>query len=512
MSQKLRSLSRVVEEEKLKQVVKAFKYALGVVEKIKSCRCELDSLVNGLSGSYVSPSPSGSLTRGRIDVLPTGRNFYLVDPRMLPTPAAWEIGKKTAKKLVNYYLEKHGRYPESIGEVLWSIDAYKADGEQLSQILYLIGVEPLWRDNGIVDDVRVIPLDELGRPRIDVVVRISGIVRDTLPNYVELIDKAITKVLALDEPLEFNYVRKHYFEYLHRLLEAGVGKQRAEKIAKYRVFGSPPGTYGSGVNLAVEASAWENQKDLAEIWIQWSSYAYGIDAHGDHAPEALVLGLEKIDVVNRNHVSDEHDPLNCCCYFSYHGGFYNAAKTVSGKHVEVVVTDTRSISRLEVRSLREELERVSIAKILNKEWISHMKKHGYRGASEVQRKILHLYGWASTTRQVPDSILNKIAETYVLDKENREWFIKHNIWALEEITRRLIEAAIRNVWKPPEDLLEKIQEVYSEIEGYLEDNISSENDIQGGLIEIVKPEQVDSWREKILEIERVLDKLGKGRA
>ena len=500
--------NRQVNEEAIVNVVKVFRYALSIADLIRKCSCEIDNLASGVGGSFIEPGASGALTRGKVEVLPTGRNFYLIDPRTLPTPAAWEVGKGTAEKLIKYYLEKHGRYPESIGEVLWSIDAYKADGEQLAQILYLVGVKPVWDENGVVRGLEVIPLNELRRPRIDVVVRISGIVRDTLPNYIELIDKAIAKVISLDEPLEMNYVKKHYIENIEKLVGIGVNCRRAEKIARYRVFGAPPGAYGTGVNLAVEASAWKNEEDLAKVWVQWSGYAYGVDAYGKPAHESLMISLERVDVVNRNHVSDEHDIFNCCCYFAYHGGFYNAVKSISKRSdVEIVTVDTRDISLTDVRSMDLEVERIVRAKLLNKAWIEHMKKHGYRGANEFQRKILHLYGWASTARVVKDWIFNEIAETYVLDNEMRKWFMEHNIWALEEITRRLIEAAVRNVWKAPREILERLRKIYSEIEGALEDDITIPANVQGGSIDIVTFDQVDSWSKLMSRIESLWGKI-----
>ncbi len=305
-----------------------------------------------------------------------------------------------------------------------------------------------------------------------------------------------------------NYVKKHYVESIEKLMGIGVNRSRAEKIARYRVFGAPPGAYGTGVNLAVEASAWKKEEDLAKVWVQWSGYAYGVDTYGEPAHESLMLSLEKVDVVNRNHVSDEHDIFNCCCYFAYHGGFYNAVKSISKRNdVEIVTVDTRDISSTDVRSTDLEVERIVRAKLLNKTWIEHMKKHGYRGANEFQRKILHLYGWASTARVVKDWIFNEIAKTYVLDNEMKKWFMEHNIWALEEITRRLIEAAVRNIWKAPRELLEKLRKIYSEIEGALEDDITIPANIQGGSIDIITFDQVDSWSKLMSRVESLWSKI-----
>ncbi len=480
--------------------------ALGIARLLMRSDKELYSLLNGLSGGYIEPGPSGNLYRGKTSVLPTGRNFYLLDPRTLPTRAAWIVGVRSAELLIEYYREKHGRLPETVGQVLWSIDAFKADGEQLAQILYLLGVEPVWDDAGNVVGLKPIPLERLGRPRIDVLVRISGIVRDILPNYIDLIDRAVSLVISLDEPPEMNYPRKHYLEDVEKLLELGYSREEAEERAKYRVYGSPPGSYGAGVNLAVEASAWKDREELAKIWIQWSGYAYTRRKYGVESHEHLALSLKRVDMVNRNHVSDEHDIFGCCCYFSYHGGFYNAAKTLSGRPVEAVTVDTRNTYRLRIRGMDEEIERVVRAKLLNDQWIEEMKKHGYRGASEFQRKILHFYGWASVSGLAQDWMFNQIAEKYVLDEEMRKWFLEHNKWAVEEITRRLIEAAARGVWRAPPEILEKLRRIYSEIEGYLEEDLGS-GEVQGGSIDVVSYTEVDGWRKRMERIDKILDKI-----
>jgi len=496
--------------DKVKNVEEAFLKALDIVEKIRgSGAAEYRGLLTGINGGYVEPGVSGALTRGKIEVLPTGRNFYAIDPRALPTPSAWKVGVETAEKLLKYYLEKHGRYPESVGQVLWSIDAYKADGEQLAQILYLLGVRPVWRPDGSLKGLEIIHLEELKRPRIDVVVRISGIVRDTLPNYVYLIDEAVSKVANLDEPLEMNYVRKHYMEHLSKLTEMGRSEVEARELALNRVFCEPPGAYGAGVSLAVEASAWRSDEDLAKVWIQWGSYAYSRKYYGKQAMEVFALALSTVDVVNRNHVSDEHDVFGCCCYFAYHGGFYNTIKALTKRNdVEIVTVDTRDISLTDVRGMKEEVERVVRAKLLNPTWIDEMRKHGYRGANEFSRKILHLYGWSATTKLVDGWIFNEIAKTYVLNEEIRKWFEVNNIWALEEIARRLIEAAERGLWKPSDEMLQKLREVYGEIEGILEESVG-EGEVQGGVIQIYTSDDDNHWKENMMSVERVISMLKK---
>lgn len=479
------------------KVLGAFRRALEIAKRMKALK-EYENFFLALSGNYVEPGASGSLTRGKIEILPTGRNFYGVDPTALPTRAAWEIGVKTAEKLLAHYLEKHGKWPESVGHWLMSIDGYKADGEQLAQILYLLGVRPVWINNA-VKEIEVIPLEELKRPRIDVCVRITGIVRDTLPNYADLIQKAVAKIIALDEPLEMNFVRKHYFEQLEKLSKLGI----SEEFAKCRVWGCKPGAYGAGVNYAVEASAWKSDEDLAKVWIHWSAYAYGDKFRGEFSPEALILNLKNVEVITRNQISDEHDLLNCCCHFSYQGGFYNAVKEIKGKEPEIVVVDTREMTNAEIREMKDEIERIVRAKLLNDRWIEEMKKHGYRGANEFSKKILHLYGWSATTKLVEDWVFDEIAENYVLNEEMKKFFVENNVYALEEIARRLVEAKERGLWKASEERLRRIREIYAEIEGILEEDLVG--DVQGGEIRFLNSEDVEGWKQNLKELEKAFE-------
>jgi len=480
------------------ETLEAFRKALVLARLYRSSgRYEIGGLLAGLSGGYVEPGPSGSLTRGKIDVLPTGRNFYAIDPTSVPTRAAWRLGVETARQLLEETRRRLGRYPETVGEILWSIDAYKADGEQLARILYLLGVRPVWDASGRVRGVEVIPLRELGRPRIDVAVRISGIVRDTLPNYISLIDEAVEKVVALDEPPELNYPRRHYFEFLERLRESGIAEDEARELARARVWSAPPGAYGAGVNYAVFASAWRSEEDLARTWLQWSAYPYTRRLRGEASPaaaRALVLQASRIDVVARNHMSDEHDPTNCCCYFAYQGGMHVLVKTVRGRDPLNFVVDTREPLRPRLREMRDELLRVTYAKILNPRWIEAMKRHGYRGAAEAMKKIQNLYGWHATTRAVPDRVWDQIVLTYLGDEDNRRWLRESNPYALEEITRRLLEAAERGLWRPSPEALRVLQRARIEVESLLEGEVSS-GMAQAGEVWVYTSSDIPAWTE-----------------
>jgi cobaltochelatase CobN len=493
-----------VVDEKLKlEVLESFKTALRIARLYRESGVkEAEALLEvGFEGMYVEPGASGALTRGKIEVLPTGRNFFAVDPTSIPTRAAWEIGVKTAKQLLERVKKELGRYPESVGQVLWSIDAYKADGEQLAEILYLIGARPVWDSAGRVVGVELIPLEELGRPRIDVVVRISGIVRDTLPNYIHLIDEAVEKAVLVDEPEEMNYPKKHFLEYLKKLVEQGVGFEEARELAKARVWAEPPGAYGAGVNLQVFASAWKSDEDLAKTWVHWSSHAYTRKFFGKRTPNAMALQLGHVEAVSRHHISDEHDLTNCCCYFAFQGGFHVAVKTVTGRDPVNLWIDTRDVFRTEVKSTKDELLRIAYSKLLNPAWVEEMKRHGYRGAYEFMKKLQNLYGWHATTRFVPDEVWNQLAKKYVV--EMKEWFKENNRFALEEIARRFLEMHRRGLWKAPRELIEQIESIYAEVEALLEGEVSGE--AQMGEVWVYAPGDVSSWSERMEDVEKALN-------
>ncbi len=238
--------------------------------------------------------------------------------------------------------------------------------------------------------------------------------------------------------------------------------------------------------------------------MQWSSYAYTRKYFGKQSVESLILNLKTVDVITRNHMSDEHDIFNCCCYFSYHGGFYNVVKNL-GKNPEIVVVDTKDVSATDVRNLKNEIERIVRAKLLNPIWISEMMKHGYRGANEFSKKILHLYGWQATTKLVDKWVFDEIANKYVIDEEMRRWFEENNIYAIEEIARRLFEAYERELWQADEETIEKLREVYSELEGILEDEVVG--DVQGGTIDIYAMNDVENWSKNAKDVFEVWRKL-----
>jgi len=454
---------------------------------------EIESLLHGFSGGYIPAGPSGLITRGRDDILPTGRNFYSLDPYRVPTKASWKIGKKLADALIEKFMKEEGRYPENIAMYWMCTDIMWSDGEGMAQILYLLGVRPIWHPNGRIKGIEIIPLEELKRPRIDVTIRVSGITRDNFPNVIELVDEAIQKVASLDEPPERNFVRKHVLEQIKN--------GTSLRDATLRIFCSMPGTYQAGTQLAVYASAWKEEKDLAEVFLYWNGYAYGKGIWGKEKHKEFGNILKSVDVTYNKVVSDEYDLFGCCCYFGTHGGMTAAARYLSKRNVKAYYGDTREGEYVEVRDLADEIRRVVRTKLLNPKWIEGMKRHGYKGAGDISNRIGRVYGWEATTQEVDDWIFDEIARKFLMDKENRKFFEENNPWALEEIGRRLIEAWERGLWNPSDDVKKALKDIYLEIEGWIEDRIGDvQGEFQGGSIDVVTKDEVEFWRRKMQEV------------
>ncbi|BBB91837.1 MAG TPA: cobaltochelatase subunit CobN [Methylomusa anaerophila] len=454
---------------------------------------ETEGLFQGLQGGYLPAGPSGLITRGRPDILPTGRNFYSADPECIPTRAAWKVGEKLARALLDRHREDTGRLPENCAMVLWASDCMWTDGEQVAQILALLGVEPNWVAGGKVKGFRIVPPAELGRPRIDVTLRISGVIRDCFPGIVDLVDEAVRQVAALDEPSEQNFVRKHTLEQLTDDSPA------AWEQATARIFGCKPNTYGVGVDLAVLASAWKTEQDLADIFLTWSSYAYGRERSGQASPAQFKRQLASVDLAYNKAATDEYDAFGCACHFAFLGGLTTAAKLLKGGEVKTYYGDTRDPGRPGVVSLAEEIEGIIRIKNLNPAWIEGMKQHGYKGAGDMAKRITNIYGWDATTGEVADWVFDGLAKTYILDDAMRKWFEDTNPWALEEINRRLLEAAQRGLWQTDPQLLQSLKETQVEIEGWLEERLGDvQGEFQGGAVDIFTADDVPAWKAKMM--------------
>jgi cobaltochelatase CobN len=430
---------------------------------------ELTNTQSACEGCYVPSGPSGSITRGMADILPTGRNFYSVDPRAIPSPVAWRIGVALGDVMLERYLKEEGKYPESVGIIIWAIDTMKTKGDDVAEILYLLGVRPVWEEtSGRVIGVEAIPSEELKRPRIDVTVRISGLFRDTFPNVVNLIDDAVALTASLKEPLERNYVAKHVETEVKERATQGVAAEKARAEACYRIFGDRPGAYGCGVSDAIDSKNWKDQKDLSNIYVTWGCYAYGRKNYGVSVPEQFKLRLSKINLTVKNQDSREFDILDGDDWYDAHGGMIAAVKTFKGEAPRSYCGDSSDPNRVKVRNTAEETRYIFRSRLLNPKWIQSMKRHGYQGAADLSRTLDTVLGWDATVEVVEDWMYEDLAKKYVLDAEMQKWLEKENPYALQNMVERLLEAIERGRWEATEEMKQDLQRLYLNLEGLLE--------------------------------------------
>ena len=442
-----------------------------IVPNLRRTTEELTNTLRALSGGYIEPSSAGAPSSGGADLLPTGRNFYGVDPRLLPTPAAWELGKRLGDEVVSQYIADEGCYPEACGIVLWAGANMRSHGQCVAEFLYLMGVRPVWqRPSQRVVGLEVIPLEELKRPRIDVTGRISGLFRDSMPNAIHWLDEAVKIVSALEEADEDNYVRKHVKADAAWLEGEGQTAETAWQKASYRIFGDPPGAYGAGVGALLESKAWETIDDIAAVYTRWSGTAYGGDAlPGDYEPEIFRRRMGALDVTIKNEDNRETNMFSSDDYNAYHGGMIATVRSISGKAPHSYSGDSTDRKRVKVRTVQEEAKRVFRGECMNPKFIEGMKKHGYKGALDLANTLAHSYQWDATSKVMEDWMYEKYAEKYALDPAMQEWMKDVNPWALQRMAAILLEAEKRELWQAQPETKEALTRLYMEMEGELEE-------------------------------------------
>ncbi len=436
--------------------------AVEVVPRLAGTAAEIAQVLRALDGRYIAAGPSGSPLRGLVNVLPTGRNFYSVDPKAMPSKLAWETGVSMADSLLERYRADHGEWPRSVGLSVWGTSAMRNSGDDIAEVLALLGARPIWDEaSRRVVDLEVIPLAELERPRIDVTVRISGFFRDAFPHVVTMLDDAVQLVAGLDEPAEQNYVRAH--------VQADLAQHGDERRATTRIFGSKPGTYGAGLLQLIDSRNWRDDADLAEVYTAWGGFAYGRDLDGRPAAEDMSMQYRRIVVAAKNIDSREHDIADSDDYFQYHGGMIATVRALTGTAPTAYIGDNTRFDAVRTRTLTEETARVFRARVVNPRWMAAMRRHGYKGAFEMAATVDYLFGYDATAGVMADWMYEKITEAYVLDPENRKFLGESNPWALHGMSERLLEAAGRGMWESPDPAtLAGLRQVLLEAEGELE--------------------------------------------
>lgn len=438
--------------------------------RLQKTENEIENSLRALQGEYVEPGPAGAPTSGMADVLPTGRNFFGVDPRAVPTQVAWEVGKILAKEIVVRFLEDEGHYPESIGMIFWSGNNMRTRGQCIAEFLYLMGVRPIWqKGSGRVEGLEVISLEELQRPRIDVTGRISGMFRDSLPPVIDLLDLAVEMVSELDEPVEMNFVRKHALAEQADLEAEGVEREDAIEQSRFRLFCCQPGTYGAGVGDVLENKNWQTVDDIAKVYVTWGSYAYTRKRYGQYAPENFSRRLASLEATIKNEDNYETNMLDADDYNAFHGGMIAAVRSLRGKAPRSYCGDSSDTSQVKVRSLQEETKQLFRSEVFNPKFIEGMKQHGYKGAADLAGVVSRSFAWDATSEVMEDWMYEGLAKKYALDKELQEWMKDVNPWALKRIAEKLLEAVQRQMWQAEKQTLSDLQNLYLSIEGELEE-------------------------------------------
>ena len=430
---------------------------------------EIDSVMKALQGEFIEPGPSGCPTRGRAHILPTGRNFYSIDPDAVPWQSSWEIGKKMADQMLERYVSEHGSYPRNIGIVMWATDTMKTGGDDTAYVLWLMGIRPVWTGYaGRVKDLEVIPVSELGRPRIDVTLRISGLFRDTFPNLVRMIDRAVHMVAELDESEEENFILANLRKDIVISIEEGLPEDQAREDAMIRIFGDAPGTYGSGTNILVRTSKWETRGDIGKIYRDYGEYAYGIGRAGERKPDAFRHRLMNMDVTVKNSVSREYDMFDNDDVYNDLGGFNAAVESVRGERPMSIIGFSADTTNIKTKTIEEEGRYIFRSKINNPKWFEGLKPHGFKGAQEISKMTEYVFGWDATSEIIEDWEYKSIANNFLFNKENAEWFRDANPFAMMEVTERLLEAIGREMWEADADMKQRLMELYEDLEGDLE--------------------------------------------
>jgi magnesium chelatase subunit H len=420
---------------------------------------ELAGLLHALRGGYIAPSPGNDVVRNPA-VVPTGRNLHGLDPYHMPTTAAQETGARLVQELLARLTREHGALPETVALVLWGTDNLKSDGEGVAQVLALLGARAVSDELGKISDVALIPLVELGRPRIDVVVTVSGIFRDLLRHQMSLLDKAVHLAATADEPLEQNFVRKHA---LAQSAELEISLDEAAA----RIFSNAPGSYGANVNHLVESSTWEQEDQLGEAFMSRKSFTFTAQGEWREVRPVMERALATVDATFQNIDGFELGVSDIDHYYEYLGGVTKSVELVRGKRPTVLVADAIATNE-RVSSLEQMVRLETRAKLLNPKWFEGMLAHGYEGVHEIEARVSNTYGWSATASAVDGWVYQGVTETFLLDDALRERMAQLNPHATAAVARRMLEAHSRGFWEADAATLEALRDIYDDLEDRLE--------------------------------------------
>ncbi|HEV7473229.1 MAG TPA: cobaltochelatase subunit CobN, partial [Pyrinomonadaceae bacterium] len=442
------------------QSLPTFSLLSRIAEQLDS-NSELESLISALRGEYIKPGPGADIIQNPL-VLPTGRNTHAVNPYSVPSVVAFSRAQLTADALLSRYQDEHGRYPRALALVLWGLDNIKTQGEGVAQALWLLGVRPVRDALNRATEIEVVPLEELQRPRIDVVMTVSGIFRDLFAPTMTLLDKAVRRVATLDEPFEMNYVKRNISEAMN-------GDAADFDDAVTRVFSNAPGNYGTNVNFMVTDSQWDTEETLGDLFVTRKCFAYTRDSkgrtvEGREARHLMDDALSRVEATYQNLDSFEVGITDVDHYFEYLGGISKAVETRSKVRPAIYVSDSLS-PQTRIRSLKETVRLETRAKTLNPKWYEGMLEHGFRGVAEIENHVANTFGWSATADAVDPWIYTEIARTFLLDPVMFKRLLELNADSVRSLTKRLLEAHDRGYWNPDEAMLEELHEKISDFNG-----------------------------------------------
>jgi cobaltochelatase CobN len=418
---------------------------------------ECGGLLRALEGRYVSPACGGDPIRDP-DVYPTGKSMYAFDPRRVPTAAADARGKKAAAGLLEHYYANHGAYPETVGVVLWGFETMKTGGDTIAQILSLLGVRIVHKKSLWQKELEVIPLEALGRPRVDVLITMCGIFRDTFGSHIDLINRAVALAAGLDEPPEQNFIRRHVCEQ---------PEERRQDIP-LRMFGPSPTEYATSLTTLIETGSWDAESELGGAFFESMSYAYDGEGRAQKSPEMLSGLMSSVDMVTQERDSVEYDITDLDHYYEFLGGLSRAVQDKrDGQRADVLVVD-QTEGEPEVSELKTALERGTRSRTLNPRWVEGMLKHDFHGAKKVKDRVEYLLGFAATTGSVDSWVFDEVADRLVLDEDMLEKLQKNNPYAAKQMAETLIESEHRGYWDADEERLKKLRNLVLSMESDVE--------------------------------------------
>ena len=467
IEQALAGTLQLPDTEQWSEVRGIFEALLGVVApRLDACGpAEMQGLLDALAGRFVPAGPSGAPSRGRLDLLPTGRNFFSVDVRNLPTTTAWRIGFQSANLILERHLQDHGDHLRQLGLSVWGTATMRTGGDDIAQAMALMGVRPVWATGSQrVDDFEILPVSLLDRPRVDVTLRVSGFFRDAFANLIRLFDAAVQAVAALDEPDDLNPLAAKVRSEREQLEREGLAPELAARQAGWRVFGAKPGAYGAGVQNAIDGRLWQSRDDLAEVYLNWGGYAYGGADEGTAARGQFAQRLGQMQAVVQNQDNREHDLLDSNDYYQFQGGMLAAVESLRGEAAASYHGDHSQPDLPKIRTLKEELNRVIRSRAANPKWIEGVKRHGYKGAFEMAATLDNLFAFDATTHLIDDHQYALLADAYLLDPDTREFVREHNPHALRDMTERMLEAQQRGLWSEPGEYQAALENLLLDIE------------------------------------------------